>query len=323
MKKTVCAILMAGAVLSSVPARASDDYPRQPIRFINASSAGGASDIFIRALSEELQKQFKQPLIVENRPGGAFNIAIRACAEAAPDGYTFCVLPSEAVIFNPHLFKNLGIDVDTAIEPVMSLFFLPQVLAVRSDMAIKSVDELAAASKAKPGTFSYTSPGIAHAAFVETYIKKLKGGDMVKVPFKGGGDAVNGMLTGATPVAFVGLANIKGLLEANTVVGLAIDTDERVPLLPNVPTLREVGYTGEIVQPYFALFAPAKTPETAIRVLREAIVQVLAKDAFVQRNIVERSLLKPDPSPERLRTLIASGRAAAEKIIQDAGIAPH
>lgn len=320
MKKAVAAFLLAGLAIAGFEANASDDYPRQPIRIINASSAGGASDIFIRALSEELQKVLKQPLVIENRPGGAFNIAIRACAEAAPDGYTFCVLPSEAMIFNPHLFKNLSLDIDKSIEPVMNLFFLPQVLAVRTDMGIKSVDELAAASKAKPGTFSYTSPGISHVAFMETYIKGQKGGDMVKVPFKGGGDAVNGMLTGTTPVAFVGVANLKGLLESNSVVGLAVDTDERVPSLPNVPTLREVGYTGDMVQPFFALFAPAKTPDSMIGVVRAAVTQALANEAFVKRNVVDRSLLKADPSPDRLRKLIADGKTSAEKIINEAKI---
>jgi tripartite-type tricarboxylate transporter receptor subunit TctC len=320
MRKAVSAILLAGLAIAARPANASNDYPRQPIRIINASSAGGASDIFVRALSEEIQKTLKQPFIVENRPGGAFNIAIRACAESAPDGYTFCVLPSEAMIFNPHLFKNLALDIDKTIVPVMNLFFLPQVLAVRADMGIKSVDELAAASKAKPGTFSYTSPGIAHVAFVETFIKGQKGGDMVKVPFKGGGDAVNGMLTGTTPVAFVGVANLKGLLESNSVVGLAVDTEERIPSLPNGPTLREVGYTGVMVQPFFALFAPARTPENMIGVVRSAVTQALGNEAFVKRNVVDRSLLKTDPAPERLRKLIADGKASAEKIINEAKI---
>lgn len=306
--------------IAASSAQSAEDYPRQPIRIINASSAGGASDIFIRALSDELQKVLKQPLIIENRPGGAFNIAIRACAEAAPDGYTFCVLPSEAMIFNPHLFKNQAFDSDKSIEPVMNLFFIPQILAVRSDMGIRNVAELAAVSKAKPGTFSYTSPGIAHAAFVETYIKKQKGGDLVKVPFKGGGDAVNAMLTGATPVAFVGVANLKGLLDSNTVVGLAVDTEDRVPSLPDVPTLGEIGYTGDMVQPFFGLFAPANTPERLINIVRTATTQVLANEGFIKRNVVDRSLLKADLAPERLRKLIMDGKAAAERIIKDAGI---
>ncbi len=163
------------------PALALDDYPKASIRFINASSAGGVSDIFAKALAEELGKSLKQPLIIENRPGGSFNIATRACADADPDGYTFCVIPGEAVIFNPYLFKNLPYDPDKSIDPVMTLFFLPQVLAVRADMNVKTIDDPVAASKAKPNTMSYASPGVAQAAFVQSYINKQKGGDLVKV----------------------------------------------------------------------------------------------------------------------------------------------
>ncbi len=312
-------MLLAGAAMVT-PALAQSDYPKTTIRFINASSAGGVSDIFARSVAEELGKSLKQTVIIENRPGGGFNIASRACADADPDGYTFCVLPGEAVIYNPYLFKNLPYDPDKSIEPVMTLFFLPQVLAINADMKVNSVDDLVALSKAKPGTVSYASPGVAQAAFVESFVKKQKGGDLVKVPFRGGGDAVNGMLTGTTPVAFIGVGNLMALLEAKKVTGLVIDGEQRLPMLPDVPTAAELGYKEYIGRPFFALFAPAKTPQPIIDRMRSEIARIVTDPAFAKRNVVDRGLAPGSTTTQELRDLIVTGRKSAEKVVSDAGL---
>jgi len=315
----VALTILAGTAIAA-PAMAQSDYPQATIRFINASSAGGASDIFARSVAEELSKKLKQPVIIENRPGGGFNIASRACADAAPDGYTFCVLPGEAVIYNPFLFKNLPYDPDKSIDPVMTLFFLPQVLAINADTNVKSVDDLVKVSKAKPGTMSYASPGVAQAAFVETFIKRDKGGDLVKVPFRGGGDAVNGMLTGTTPVAFIGVSNLQALLEAKKVTGLVIDGDKRLPSLPDVPTAAELGYKGYIGRPFFALFAPANTPQPIIQKMRSEIAAIISDPTFAKRNITDRGLAPAAWTLDELRAEIATGRKAAPQVVLDAGL---
>ena len=323
MRSLYCAAFAAATVVLSLPVAAQEPYPKAPITFINASSAGGASDIFMRALSEELQKVMKQPAIIENRPGGGFNIAARACAEAKPDGYTFCVLPGEAVIFNPHIFKSLPYDPETSFEPILALFLLPQILAVRSDLMVTSVDDLAKLSKEKPKTLSYASPGIAQAAFVESYINKGKGGDLVKVPFRGGGDVVNGMMTGTTPVAFVGLANLMGLLESKTVVALAVDTKHRLDLLPNVPTVDEIGFKGDLTVAFFGLFAPAKTPAAVTKRMCDEITKILANPEFHKRNILERGLVMASDPDSDIKLLLSSGRRAAAGIVREAGITPQ
>jgi tripartite-type tricarboxylate transporter receptor subunit TctC len=117
----LCALLVAAALLPLAPRAVAQDYPARPIRVIATSSAGGTSDIFMRALGEELHKRLGQPLIVENRPGGAFNIGARACAEAPPDGYTLCVIPGEPLVFNQFLFKSLGFDPENGFEPITQL----------------------------------------------------------------------------------------------------------------------------------------------------------------------------------------------------------
>ena len=185
--------LLALALLSLPAPAAAQDYPTRPIRVIATSSAGGTSDIFMRALGEELHKRLGQPLIVENRPGGAFNIGARACAEAAPDGYTICIIPGEPLVFSQFMFKTLQYDPTTAFEPITQLFFITQALVVSAALNVRTLPELAALSKAKPATLSYSTAAIPAVVFMERW-KKQTGADLVKVPFRGGGEAVAALL---------------------------------------------------------------------------------------------------------------------------------
>jgi tripartite-type tricarboxylate transporter receptor subunit TctC len=153
----------------------------------------------MRTVSEELSRRWGQPIVIENRAGGGMNIGGRACAEAPPDGTTICIMSNEVVTYNQYLYKNPGFDAEKSIAPVTNLFFLTQALVVNSALKVNSLAELAALSKAKPGTLSYSAPAAPLALFMDNFNKE-NGADLVRVPFKGGGDAVNGVLTGATPI---------------------------------------------------------------------------------------------------------------------------
>ena len=245
---TLRLVASAALGLAATPL-AAQDYPNRPIRVIASSSAGGTSDVFMRALGEELHKRLGQPIIVENRPGGAFNIGARACAEAAPDGYTLCIIPGEPLVFSQFMFKTLHYDPATAFEPITQLFFITQALVVSAKLDVKTLPELAALSKAKPGTLSYSTPAIPAVVFIERW-KTETGADLVKVPFRGGAEGVTALLTGATPVGFYGIANMRPQLEAGSVLGLAVDSDARSPLFPDIPTTLEASgrkYPGEIL----------------------------------------------------------------------------
>ena len=253
--------------------RSAQDYPNKPVRAITALVAGGLSDVFMRVAGDEFQKRLGQPIVVENRPGGGLNIGGRACAEAPPDGYTICILPVETLSYNKFLFKRPGFDPEKDFAPITNLFFVTQVLVVNASMKVKTLDELAALSKSKPGTMSYVAPSVPLALFMEKF-KQERGADLVKVPYRGGGDAVNGILSGSTPVAFLGLANVVSHIRAGTMTALAIDSETRSPLVPDVPTLRELGYKGDITQVYFGLVAPAATPKPLVAKLNDIFVQI-------------------------------------------------
>src|SRR6478672_12846978 len=153
--------VLCGLLAQALPASAQD-YPSKPVRVIASSSAGGISDIFIRIVGEELHKKWGQPLVVENRPGGQFNIGAKACADAAPDGYTICILPSDVLQYNRHVFRSLNYDLFKDVEPVTLLFFLTQGLVVSSSLNVSTLEELAAYSKAHPKTLSYSAAAIPH-----------------------------------------------------------------------------------------------------------------------------------------------------------------
>ena len=324
MMRGLRAFAAAVALVAAAPAAAQPTqlYPLRSVKVIASSSAGGISDIFIRVLGDELQKKWGHPLVVENRPGGSFNIGARACAEAAPDGYTICILPSDVLQYNRFLFKNLGYDLFNDLEPITLLFFLSQVLAVSAALNVTTFDELAALSKAKPGTLSYSAPAVPHQIFLEAW-KQRTGADMVRVPFRGGGEAVNGMLTGTTPVAFFGLGNLIAHLRAGTIKAIAIDARKRSPLFPNIPTLREVGATDEVTQADFSLYAPKGTPKALIRKVHDDVAAIARQPAFRDKFVVQRGLDPVFSTPEEFAAYLQRAKVIAEATARRGNLQPQ
>jgi tripartite-type tricarboxylate transporter receptor subunit TctC len=324
MRRWLCiyALFGAFAVLAPLSAAAAQDYPNKPVRVIASSSAGGISDIFIRVLGDELQKKWGQPLVVDNRPGGSFNIGARACADAAPDGYTICILPSDVLQYNRFQFKNLPYDLFKDLEPITLLFFLSQVMVVSAQLNVSTFDELAALSKAKPGTLSYSAPAVPHQIFLEEW-KARTGADIVRVPFRGGGEAVTGMLTGTTPVAFFGLGNLIAHLRAGTVKGIAIDAGRRSPLFPDIPTLKEIGAIDEVTQADFALWAPKGTPKALIQKVRDDVAAIANEPSFHDKFLIQRGLDPVFSTPEEFAAYLAKSRIIAEATAKKGNLQPQ
>lgn len=319
MRHWACSVALLFTVMS--PAFAQD-YPNKPVRVIASSSAGGISDIFIRIVGEELHKKWGQPLVVENRPGGQFNIGAKACADAAPDGYTICILPSDVLQYNRHVFKSLNYDLFKDLEPVSVLFFLTQGLVVSSSLNVNTLEELAAYSKAHPKTLSYSAAAIPHQLFIESF-KEETGADIVRVPFRGGGEAVNGMLTGTTPVAFFGIGNFIAHLQAGTIRGIAVDAAKRSPLFPNIPTLRELRPNADLTQADFSLWAPKGTPPAMIRKIRDDVAAIGNDPAFAQKNLIQRALDPVFGTPAEFAQYLEQSRAQAERVAKKANLQPQ
>jgi len=306
------------ATLACAPALA-DDYPSRPIRAITATSAGGTSDIFMRLIGDRVLKDWGQPIIVENRPGGNMMIGGRACADAPNDGYTICILPIETLSYAPFLYKNVPYDPQKDFVPITNPFFNTQVLVASAALEVKSLDELAAASKAKPRTLSYTVPSASLALFLDRW-KAKTGADLVRVPFRGGAEAVNGVLSGATPVAMFGLANWIALLRGGQVRGLAIDSAARSPLFPDIPTLTELGYAPNPTRIYFGIVAPAGTPAPIVHKLRDEIAAIGSDPEFRRRRLIEMGLDPVFNTPQEFAAYLEQDRANAGRVVRESGL---
>jgi len=320
MKRILAAAVLAAALFATQAS--ADDYPRRPIRVFTTSSAGGISDIFMRVLNEALRDRLGQPLIIENKPGGAGNIAARACQDSAPDGYTICIINADTMIYNQFLFKSIPFNPEKGLTPIVNLFHLIQVLVVNSSLNAKTVDDLVAVSKAKPGTLNYLTAAVPCVVYMDS-LKRDKGADWIRVPFKGGGEAVTAILGGTTPIGLIGLGNVTSQIKAGKMNALVLVNNIRTPLLPDVPTLADLGYKGAPSQTWYGLFAPAGTPKAIIDKLNSEIVKVVSDAAFQEKYIISRGLVPAIDTPEEFAKDIKTGRAGAKDVVKQSGLEPQ
>jgi tripartite-type tricarboxylate transporter receptor subunit TctC len=301
---------------------AAQDWPNRPVKAMTTTSAGGLSDIFMRALGEELRQKWGQPLIIENRPGGAMNLGTRACADATPDGYTICITNADAMLYNQFLFKTLPFNPETSLQPITNAFHLIHMLVVNSQLGVKTVDELCALSKQKAGTLSYLAPGAPLVLYMET-LKKEKGCDWVRVPFRGGGEAVNAIMSGSTPIGLFGEGNVIGNIQAGQMTPLVMMNNIRSPNFPKVPLLTEVGYNGPPSRSWYGIFAPAGTPRPVVDRVSKDIGEIVNRPEFRDRHLTARSLVPAANTPEQFAEDMKRERVVAEKVVKDAGFEPQ
>ena len=315
--RTVLFAAIACAIASE--AAHAQSYPTKPIRIITANSAGGTSDIFSRALGEELQKRLGQPIVIENRSGGGMNIAGRACAEAPNDGYTICILPGETLVLNQFTYKSIPYDPLKDFQPITNLFINTQVMVVSSKLGASTFDELAKVSKEKP--LAYSALAIPMLIMMDRW-KAQSGADIVFVPARGGGDIVTGLLTGTAPVAIVGLPNFIPHIQNGTVKAVAVDGDKRSPLFPNVPTLAEVGHPA-FAPVYFGFVGPAGIPKDVVEKIYSDVKKIGNDPAFRQKRFIDIGIEPVFNSPDEFDRYIKAQRASAEKSIKASGFQPR
>ena len=308
MRHALRVLALLSLIASALPA-AAQDYPSKSIRVLAAQGPGGLSDVFRRALAEELRAPLGESVVVENRAGASGSLAARLCADAPPDGYTICILNGESMVINPLIFKNMSLDPRKDLVHITRLFYITQVFAVNSSLGVKSFDELAAYTKARPKTMNYMAPSLSKVAFME-HFNHTKGVDFVRVPFKGGGDAVNSMLSGTTPVVIFGIGNVIQYIRDGKIIGLAVDGGKRSPLAPDIPTFEELGYNVHVMAASFSIHAPAGTPKPIVDKLNAAIVKVGSDPEFQKRHMIPRGLLPVFDTPEHFEKQLESDRLA-------------
>jgi tripartite-type tricarboxylate transporter receptor subunit TctC len=305
--------------VATVPAGAQD-YPNKPIRLMVPTPPGGMADIVARTFGQKLTEKTKQPVVVENRTGAGGILAADLVAKAAPDGYTLYIGFHATNSILPTLDPKLPYNAAQDFAPVIHIVSLPNVLVVHPKVEAKTVKELVAVAKAKPGTISFASQGMGSSGHIAgEQFRLLTKTDIVHVPYKGAAPALQDLVGGHVSMMFdiVPFA-IQHIREGN-VRGLAVASPKRLTVLPEIPTMIEAGF-GEVQGgAWFALFAPAKTPPAIVAYLNKE-----AKEAFnaqdVRQRLEPRGVIFELGTPEQLGAHVAADTARWAKVIKDAGI---
>jgi tripartite-type tricarboxylate transporter receptor subunit TctC len=281
----------------------------------------GAStnDILGRALAIRLGPALGQQVVVDNRPGAAGTIGSELVAKAPPDGYTLLVAIQSPLALGPSMYK-LGFDPTKDLAPVARYAAIPYAMVVTNSLPVKSIQELIALAKAKPGGLNYASSGAGGTPHMCTELfKRAAGVDIVHIPYKGAGEAVPAVIGGQVPIFCTGLTALTNQIKAGKVRALGIATLKRSPLMPELPTIAEQGLPGFEVVSWTGIAAPAKTPPAIIRRLHEVIVKIVNTDDM--RNFMASQGAEPAlMGPEEFGDYIKADIARWAKVIKAAGI---
>jgi tripartite-type tricarboxylate transporter receptor subunit TctC len=308
-----------GSLAISASAWAADEWPARPVKIVVPVAPGGGTDFTARLLGEKLAVALGQPVVIENRPGGAGNVAVGQVALAPPDGYTL-VMPITSFPINPSLYR-LPFDTVKDFAPVVLAGTLPLVLVVNPAVPARTVAELIALAKADPArpvTFANSGTGTtAHlAGELFNHMARTR---MVSVPYKGGGPAVNDLLGGHVNAYFSTIPSVLQHIETGKVRALAVTGATRSAELPKVPTVAESGLSGFEVTAWFGLFAPSSTPKAVVTRLNAELVRILAMPD-VQQKLSAHGVVPGGGTPEALRDFLAADIDKWAKVIQQAGI---
>jgi tripartite-type tricarboxylate transporter receptor subunit TctC len=305
--------LLALAVTAT--ASHAQNYPNKPIRMIVSIAAGSVTDVIMRAAAAELQSRLGQPVVVENIGGAAGILGGKACAQAAPDGYNICIIYHSTMSFNPLLFSNLPYNPDEFV-PMARLFFLVEGIFASTAINVNSVAELKALAQSKPDGLNYATLG--EGSYPDLFLKWLNnqwGTKIVGIPYRGGGPAAQAIAANDVQVTRFGVGNFAGPLAAGKAKALAVSTAKRSPLLPDVPTLAEVGLGNYPGQGWWGLAAPKGTPPAAVAKLSSEFQKLFSEPKFTE--FLEKQAVVPAATdPAGFVAFLREDRKNAEALIK-------
>lgn len=268
--------------LLAAPVFAQDAWPARAVRFVVPSSPGGGTDVYARLLAQGLTEALKQQFIVDNRPGASGNIGADIAAKAAPDGYTFLVSANPALVINPSLYRNLPYNAERDFAPVARGVVSPLVFVSHPSVPVKTFSALAVLGKREPGKLTYGSAGAGSATnLVVKMVEEAAGARFVHVPYKGLGQAVQGLLRGEIAFMASDIPAVLSHLRSGRVLALAVTM--QAPQLPGTPTLAQAGYPNIEASAAFMVAAPSGTPPAIVQRLSAEIVRLMKVPALKGR----------------------------------------
>ena len=295
-------VLSTGLGMTTV---AHAKYPDKPIKILVGFAAGGPTDIVARLVGSRLEKVLGQPVIVENKPGGGSNIASAEAARAKPDGYTL-FLGTIANATNMSIYKNLSYNTERDFVPITQLVSSPSVLVVNNDLPVKTLAELIAYAKANPGKLTYASSGAGGSPHLAGEMLKQRAGiDALHVPYKGAAPAMNDVMGGTVSMGFKTASGVTSTIQAGRLRAIAIASNERLPQLPDVPTLAELGFKDFEVSSWSGLFAPKGTPPEVIKTIADATIEIL-KSPEVRKQLEGMGAIPVGSTPAEFQKYVRS-----------------
>jgi tripartite-type tricarboxylate transporter receptor subunit TctC len=311
------AALCAAVAFAQDPAAS---YPSRAIRLVVPFPPGGVTDRLGRVLAQKMQEDWGQPAVVENRPGASGMIAAEAVAKAAPDGYTLMMGHIGTHAINVSLFSRLPYDPVRDFAPISLLVTVPNVLLLHPAVPASSVRELIALARARPGTLNFASPGSGTSGHMSAELfKSMAGVDIVHVPYKGPGPALQDLVAGQVNMLFDTVASSLPQVRAGKLKGLAVTSRDRAAIAPEIPTMAESGVPGYEIAPWFAAFAPAGTPASIVAKLQGEMARILAQPDVRNAFVNQQGMTLIASTPDELAAHVQREIAKWAKVVKETG----
>ena len=305
------------AFAAAAPAQAQD-YPNRSVKIIVAFTAGGTTDIMARTLAQRLSERYKQPFVIENKPGAGGNIGTEAAVRAPADGYTLIVNSVGPMAVNPTLYKSLPYNPLTDLVPIAQISDVPNVLVVHPSLKVKTVQELVAYGKANSGKMNYASTGIGTSSHLAGYMLASRAGfEASHVPYKGA-EALRDLLTGRVQFMFATIPSVIAHIKAGNLVAVAVSSTARSRSLPDVPTVADSGFPGFEAGSWFGLFAPKGTPPAVIADLNRATNEFIA-ERQVQARMIDEGADPAGGTPEQFGAFVRKEYEKWRVVVRESG----
>jgi tripartite-type tricarboxylate transporter receptor subunit TctC len=318
MRVAVTFRMLLGALAALPIAAAAQAYPAKPVKIVVAFTAGGTSDIMARTLAQRLSERYKQPFLVENKPGAGGNIGTEAVVRAPADGYTLIVNSVGPMAVNPTLYRNLPYDPMTDLTPIAQISDVPNVLVVHPSLGVKSLEQFVAYARANPGRLNYASTGIGTSSHLSGYMLATRAGfDAAHIPYKGA-EAVKDLLAGRIQFMFATIPSIIAHIKAGNVIAIGVTSAKRSRSMPEVPTVAESGFPGFEAGSWFGLFAPRGTPAAIVAELNRATNEFIA-ERQVQARMIEEGADPAGGTPEQFGAFVRSEFEKWRAVVRQSG----
>ena len=317
--RVIVAALLATGLFSQQAALAQ--YPTKPVHIVVPYPAGGAVDAFARVLTQQLSEMWGQQVVVDNRPGASTMIGAEQVAKSPPDGYTLLLTAELTLVIVPHLYEKIPYDPLRDFAPIVALVSATQALVANPSLPVKTVKDLVALAKAKPGQLTFGSFGNGSTGHLNMEVlQAMTGARFNHIPYNGAGPAMNDVIGGHIDFMLAALSIVKGNVQAGKLRMIGVGSNHRSSEFPDVPTISESGAPGFEAKSWFGLVAPAGTPPDVIKKINQDVTRVISDRAFAEKYLAAQGLESITGTPEQFAAFVRAETVRWGKVVKDADV---